>query len=163
MAINVPLVGNKPSGNGVLRGNDKIPENEDAFVKYTARGPVAAEYSHIQLKNPAASGKIVLLDLLVIFLIGTGLRIGRYDTDLTRDDGTWANATSGGANGVAHIRAQTIGSTMGTQLFYVDNVLDGSIVVPLSIPIMLLEGEGFIVVNNTVNKNLGCTFYGRDV
>jgi len=86
-----------------------------AFGGYNSQGGVAVEFSHLQLFNPAASGVIAIV-YLVLGDQGAAnpLWFAHYNTALTTSDGSTRNLLSGGAAPICVIRRQTNVAQLGS-------------------------------------------------
>jgi hypothetical protein len=135
-----------------------------AFAKGRLQAAVASENSHVQLKNPAASGKTAIVrSVLVSTPTAMLVSFQTYDTDLTTDVGAGRNLLSDGANGVAHIRSQTNIGVLGTKV--------GELHFPANHPLSIApewlwemgDGEGILVVGGTVNVALSALFMWIEV
>ena len=86
-----------------------------AFTFVGRIGPTAANFSHVQLVNPAASGITV-----VVYAIKTGdnvnaeIEVRTHNAELTNDIGAGVNLLSGGAAAAAHIRTEDNVALQGT-------------------------------------------------
>lgn len=145
---------------GVIRTEDASESRASrAFMGYVNQGAVAAENSHVQIHNPAASGKTVIVrSVRVSATVATYVRLAIYNTALTTSVATKANKDSGGAAPVANIRSATNAGELGTAI--------GShriaAVTPTEMiaagPILLGAGEGLVVLDVNVNDTLTGTF-----
>jgi hypothetical protein len=104
---------------GSLVGVDKETDNGNCFEGWTLAGPVAAQWSMVQLFNPNASGKILLLDALWAYDTGLAtdtLGIWVHNVQLGAVDTTRrTNKKLGGANPVGQISAQNQAGQSGTE------------------------------------------------
>lgn len=137
------------------------------FIGGESRGGSAANYSHVQLWNPAASGFILevtkLKALNAASLTSHNFRLHYYATALTTDSGKAGPKYLGGAGGVGQVRTQLQTSVLGTALVAIYHVnyndinfdwVDDFIAVP--------ENMGLVVVNNAVNEAISAEFEWRE-
>ena len=86
------------------------------FERADTRSSAAGQRLHYQIKNPAASGKTVIL-LSSMFVGASDIRsIYQHNTDLATLIGTLYNVNSGGAASVAQLRTESNASILGTNL-----------------------------------------------
>lgn len=88
------------------------------FERVALVAAVAATYGHVQVWNPVASGKTVVVSQAHI-VEDTGSRVFelmQYNTALTTLVGTFFNVANGGSNSTAELRSQTNGAALGTNM-----------------------------------------------
>jgi hypothetical protein len=136
----------------------------NAFALGDVVAPVAAQNSHIQLFNPVASGKQLIVRAVIL---GSGttttLYLRRYDTALATLVGAGANLLIGGAAGVGAVRKTTNAGLLGTQILAF-TVLANQPVYP--VPDWFAElspGQGILVADGSVNTTVPSCFYWREV
>lgn len=131
-----------------------------AFMGRAVRGAVVGQYSHVQLLNPAASGK-----RLVLKMVGgsggtaRGQELIRYDTALTLV-GNAPSKLVGGADSVAELREATNAAQLGTGSVLWQQTIQANVQPPhlvLAEPIVLEPGKGLLLRANVVNDTqVGC-------
>jgi hypothetical protein len=145
--------------------NDAETIGGGAFMARIVQAAVAAQLSHVQLKNPAGSARVVFIDM---FLAGGAaaadtIRWGMKDADMTTDGGACINRDNAGIASIAHVRSMTnaanqLDSEMG-ELILLANTQQ---FVELNPPIRLVAGEGFGIRGVNVNTNLFASFFFRE-
>ncbi len=143
---------------------DAETDNSNAFQRSGGQAGAAANNTHVQLKNPAASGKTVYVDEIIYEGNGTSqtVSVNTFDTDLTTDLGAVLNRYLGQAAGVAHVRSQNNGSILGSAI--------EDAVVPANTPYAFLfdpplrldAGKGILIVGNTQNLTVTGVFKTRE-
>lgn len=133
-----------------------------AFIGAAIEGPVAAQYPHVQLWNPAASGKILACTKIIAgILTGTPrLSIRYYNTELTTG---WqeGNKYLAEAAGAGALRGETNVAMLGNEIgqFLLDGVNQPYIEIDLqNSPILIHEDFGLHVLSTTVNLTLTALF-----
>lgn|SRR3989442_1552338 len=112
-----------------------------------------------QLKNPAASGKTVLVRSFFITPgANNSIVISFFDTDLTTDVGAGINLLEGAAAGVAHLRTQQTAALVGTELFELSVLATSPFVSPVEWFAQLGAGQGLVVQQNNANVLGQCGF-----
>jgi len=149
---------------GQYRGRDFVTANQNAYEMGSTQGAVAAEFPHIQLKNPVGSGRIVLVERIIIGGSNAGLAyLRRYDTDLATLLETWRCNDIGAADGVAEFRQESLAVPVGTFMSSMFSPADTPYKNDTEFPYLLREGIGLIVRLGTANTVLSVTFQGREV
>jgi hypothetical protein len=135
-----------------------------SFAGGTAIGPVAGQLSHVQLFNPAASGKTLYVRNLFFDISATmSVHLNIDNTQRATDVGTGINLLSGGAASVAHIRRETNAAEQGT-VFNQWSPLANTVIKPYSDWIIILAaGQGLTLVGLTVNTTLEAAFQWAEV
>ena len=116
-------------------------------------------YSCLQLKNPAGSGKVALIrSLLVAQDPISQVGVIPYDTDLTTDIGAGVNLWLAGPAGVCHVRSEVNGGLVGvppvrllTPAYTITNLSP-------EWSFALDPGKGLAVCAWSVNVNVTATF-----
>ncbi len=131
-----------------------------AFAMQALQGAVAAANSHVQLFNPAASGKTVLVRrVMVSSSLVDQLDLTLYNTALVTDAGAGVNLLSGSAAGVAHVRQTTNAGILGTIFHSFQNPANTPALLGPDWLCQLPAGTGLIYTAATVNQPIVCTFY----
>lgn len=147
--------------------NDHATENDQAYTGLGTQAAVAGQFSHIQLKNPLASGKVLFLDR-VRFTAGAGLGVaqridmGQVNADLTNNTGSVQRKNLGGVGSAAQVRVQANAASLvavihswriAGALRQTENFCP---------PVRLAAGEGYAIVSPTVNQALDAEFEFRE-
>ncbi len=123
----------------------------------TAAG--VGSFSKNQLKNPAGSGKqVIVYNITNSTPVAGRLWFVAYDVDLTNDFGAGFNRLLGGAAGVAHGRFLSDGTLPGTVMEEVG--IGANIPYTTAVPFMfeLSPGKGLYCVVDTLNQALTTNF-----
>jgi len=123
-----------------------------AFAFAAGTGPVAGQYSHVQLWNPVGSGKRIVVSSIV----GHGnpannMQVRTHSVALATLVGNPISKLAGGAGSVMEVRTENNAAALGGTLlgFFVNG--SNSFQLPLVEPIVLPPGRGVIVAGTTVN------------
>lgn len=152
------------SGNvSVIDGGKSRTLAGQAFMSDSSVSAVAGQYSHVQLKMPAASGnnRAVIRQIIIGSATAGNPAIKQYDTDLTTLNGTGPSKDINGTVSTAELRAQTNAAQLGTGRVLASEFLIASTQAPLLVmgePIVLRPGRGIIVYHSVVNANLSAAF-----
>lgn len=126
-----------------------------AFFGYQSCGAVAAQYSHIELWNPAGSGKNLFVETCALTAQVTAqtISIGRHNAAYATAGNTPVNKYFGhGALSVAQMRSLNNAASIATE-YGPAYGCPASQTIPLvfSEPLLIPPGQGLIAVANTVN------------
>jgi hypothetical protein len=148
---------------GAIFADDHVAGNE-AFIGVRQQAAVAANYGHIQLKNEAASGKIVYVDKVTCTGASGGAayaELCHHDASLT-DIAAGVNKNLGGAAATAHLRQTDNAAQQGTMIArkYLTGTSDA--VFEFNPPLRLGEGEAVLTRLNVVNLAHTTTFEWRE-
>lgn len=126
-----------------------------AFTGTGDVGAVVGEFSHIQLFNPAGSGRILLVHRFVVTALNViAISMFTHNTELTTDNGAGANLLAGSTAGQGHVRQQTNVSVLGTEvrgwIIVANNPLD----FVKEWDFELGEGEGIHVACTSTNQRI---------
>lgn len=126
-----------------------------AFSQNASQNAVAAQFSHIQLFNPAASGKTVLLRA-VLASTGAAAAVGfsMDNVQRTTDAGAGVNLLDGAAASVAHLRQETNAALQGTQFGSVLTAAGVPLIIPIEWFAQLAPGQGLSTFATVVNVQL---------
>lgn len=131
------------------------------FMAQGYQGGVAAEYQHVQLFNPAGSGRNVVVSKLIVIssVAAQAFRISVGSVAAAVLASAGVSKKVGGAASVAQIRTHSSAAPFGSlsMVAGVSAAYD-SREVPFSEPILLPEGTGLIVGSNAVNVSLWGSF-----
>jgi hypothetical protein len=147
----------------VIDGGKARTYGGGAFLASVNIGPVAAQLSHLQLFNPAGSGKNVILSAFSVSSATSGLLvIGRYNVPLTTSLAvtTAVNKLAGGAAGVSQLRSQnSVGNLIVGSPMYLPNIAASTtFVCNLKEPFLIIPGTGIVLEHNSVNTDLAAGF-----
>lgn len=149
-------------------GADALSANGYGFFGAIQRIAVAAEYSAIQIKNPAGSGKVLFVDRVAI-AAGAACTVNFFhrNADLTELAVYLQNKNNGAAAGLSQLRRQTtptaslFASALGCWKSKISSSADG-VEVKFEPPIRLEAGEGFVVEADQTNVSLDAAFEARE-
>lgn len=133
-----------------------------AFWNFGPCANVAASLAHVQLFNPAASGKRLIVRAIDFYTSAADtLYLGFYNVALATSSRAGLSKLSGGAVGVGLAKTEALAAAVltaanaFTELAALANTPDRLV---LADPIVLLEGKGLAVANRTVNLALRVGF-----
>mgnify|MGYP001590096182 CR=1 FL=1 len=133
--------------------------NGRAYQGYATQAAVAAQYPHVQLFNPAASGKTIIVRLAKVFSTALqNIHQRLYDTALATNQANVQNLLSGGAAAVGQTRSATDVAILGTAFGNFGAVADESRDLFGEWVCVLAAAQGFLVNGATVNTQLSATF-----
>ena len=136
----------------------------EAFFGANVLGPVASNYSHVQLLNPAGTGKnVIITSISVRSTSADFVELRSYATALTTNENT-TNKLIGGsaASGQLHTEAHT--ARYGTLLSETRGEATTNFRLILSEePIVLAPATGILVVPAVVNVGLEATYEWLEV
>lgn len=113
----------------------------------------AGQYPHVQLWNPAASGKNVIITSLALDALATGqsITLGFSSVALTTIGGAAKSKLQGAADSVAELRNQSIASVTVPVIHTAFSILaNDTKLIPLLDPIIVKPGFGYSAAGNTV-------------
>lgn len=131
-----------------------------SFVAAGGVGPVAGQYSYMQLHNPAGSGKSVFVYRVSMSADQAAVSVMRkYNTALATDYGTGHSKKLGGTASLSRLRATTDVAILGAPTIY-NNFFQAqqANLVRLEEPILLTEGSGIITTLTLPNSALYTNF-----
>lgn len=147
-----------------FRNQDFVVDAELAFWGAAIQAAVAANFSGVQLFNPAASGVLALIDQIVISSTSTQEAfITSVSLELTTDIGTWDANKLGASGGLSHLRAEAQGLVPGDVAMRVHIIADIPVVLRFEYPVQIPAGNGLNVVSGIVNVPLVCSYIGREI
>lgn len=159
------IVSVKMSGDSVFHNNDEIVHDNEIFFAGKYQAGTASNYTHIQLMNPAGSGITLLIDKIA-WVIATTFWLDHafYDTELTTDDGAGAARSKTGGAALAHLRSQQNLSELGTTYRQARNAsIQTWVETVYTMPIEILDGDGYMLHNSNTNSFLAAYFEWREV
>lgn len=147
-------------------GYDALSVNGFCFVAYANGQAVAAQLSHVQVKNPAASGKTIYVDKLRLSAsLATGVGVGPYAADLITLDRLARNKNVGSAAGVAQARIENAAASLLPAADYTYRVFfatAGIIEIEFREPFVLGAGEALVAVAEAADVALSASFDIRE-
>jgi len=147
-----------------FRNEDFVVNSGDSFMHGLGQGALAAEFGHIQLKNPTGSGVVAFVDQLIVSSPTTqDILILRHAADLTGTVSLWRSTRLGGADGLSGIRRQTNASFLGTQIGLVRVTAGVTFRIEFLFPVQLDANTGLVAAAGVVNTGLNAYFFGREV
>lgn len=131
-----------------------------AFLRGATQTAVAAQFSHVQIRNPAASG-VILLVRQIYASSAAAMAVALADRDAVLGGGAnlGFNLLKGAAAGLGEVRTEANAAQLGTAHASFD--LPAGQLTPL-IPEWGYElgaGEGVLVFGGTVNVQLSVTYF----
>ena len=149
-----------------LRGNDKQTNDGFTYIIRTFLGSSSSNYSYFQCKNPASSGKTVLVDKVTLSSSGSaGFLLRLSDTDLTTDLANAISLKPGNSDGVTQGRVQhSTNANLGTSSnIYADKASSTTVVtVNFEYPVILDEGKAIVARCRTINTDGDAIWYVRE-
>ena len=128
-----------------------------AFITGTSQTAVAAQNSHIQLWNPAASGKLLIVEKIGFKIQTAGtVYLAYYATTLATLAASQGNKYLGEADGVGLIKRATNAGALGTTISRLYYVTEQEFV--FERPIIIGEEMGLVILNLTVDEYLKAYF-----
>lgn len=154
-----------PTINGtvqVVDGGKNRAMSGAAMMGYVYQANVAAQFSCVQLWNPASSGKNAYIEQLTIFSQGTlaqGVGVRGANAALTTLSGYAQTKRIGGTQSILPMNVQTVPTLVGVGFEPTMAIFDKTTkVLRPAEPIMLPPGYGVIVFGGIANEDLGVGF-----
>lgn len=134
-----------------------------SFWGKVGAGPSVGEYSHVQLMNPAGSGKIAFIKKMSLFTTGgagmtcvfgfTAAQLANlyFSQPINKKGGVGASASQ---NRDGQLAAITVPISMGSMILRVGTLEQYEFTEPIVLP----PGTGFTVAGATLNQHLGANF-----
>lgn len=142
---------------------DDVTRAAAAFFLGDIQVAVAAEYSKVQLLNPAGSGVFIYVDQVTVYTSTTQqLTLRTHGTALTTDVGAGTNKDIGGTAGVGHVR-KAAGASAGTQVGIFDTIARTTTRWQFNPPVRLGAGEGVLFQCENANENLAAFYEWREL
>lgn len=132
-----------------------------AFTGYGSQPAVAAQYSHVQLWNPAGSGRVLVVTQIKahVSAAGTAVYLCDHNAALGTAQPNPASKSFGVGAPVSLCKSTTNAAVLGTPIDAMAlGVANDTKVFPLSHAIIVTPGRGIMVVTNVVNLNLTASF-----
>lgn len=147
-------------------GYDALAANGFCFEGAGQCVGVVAQFSHVQLLNPAASGKVLFVDGLELSAAVAGptaISLRYHNVALANLDGNALSKNAGSAASAAQVRNAANAAALGGVPWRYVTVADGaSKAVRFDRPVRLEAGEGIIIHVPTVNVTATCSFDFRE-
>lgn len=149
---------------GQFRNEDFQVNQEQCFWGQSLQAAVSARFANVQLWNPAASGFIIIVDVIeVTMLTAAAIRTYFTTTELDEATGAWRSKKLGASTGVGLINRQDQVAT-GSNIINRVNVLASSPhVLEFKYPIILAEESGLNIECETANIAIIANFEGREI
>lgn len=152
------------SSDGIHRNRDSISGADLIFAGRGVPSRVVAQYGHVQVFNPVASGVIVLIDNIMVHNSSSNLTaFHSRGAELAVDVGVWTSRSGVGAAGLAHIRTESNVVQLGTKLTSVRLSSNIGHLFPIAYPFELEAGESLILVTGIVDIIFEAVFWGREI
>ena len=149
---------------GRLIGPDKVSLDGVACIGGIFQNAVAAQHSLIQIKNPAGSGVVVAVDS-ILASVTTAIILGVYeeDADLTTLATDRRQKLHGGGLSIAEIRYESNANLPVTQVrrTYLPQYVNTELIE--GPPLILNEGEGYVIGGVTANIGVSAAFNWREI
>lgn len=130
-----------------------------AFVGDSFQIAVGSQFSHVQLFNPAASGRLLVLRRVVgVVGVASSVILRHYATALASLTGNGENKMLGSAASIAELRFTSNAALLGTRLVVARGSVDGDFKYKLAGPIIVPQNDGILVAVDLVNIYLGSSF-----
>lgn len=152
----------------MLNDKDRESLNGEGFSGGASKSGASGEYSHIQLFNPAGSGKRLIVDLAVVsYHNGSSPAtcfLRNYNTILT-DSVTIDTKKNGAGSGVGILKTQSSATNLGIAKLEKIVPIDGNVATQFIErgPHILNEGEGLVLILGVVFKFHLANFEWREV
>lgn len=148
-----------------LPGSPQWSDDGNSFFMFVYGGAVSAEYSHVQMFNPIANTKkLIVSNISASHSAGvkTNMIFAKYSTALSTVDPSYGevnkkfgNATVSGAEA----RIQTQAGIITGDILWVGGVADNTLIeLLMDEPVILSPGEGFMVRTSLVNTTVRASF-----
>jgi len=145
----------------VINGELSRVKANQCFMRVGYKVQAAGNYSIVQLWNPVASGKNLILNKvsLMVSTSMVGVELKKYSTALSSLLGNGYSKDISAANSSAEVRADHSASSLGTEMQTIGmyNPMDTKDY-PFSEPILIRPGNGILLLSSTFNSALWATF-----
>ena len=143
----------------VIDGGKNRTLGNQAFLMPISNGALAANWSHVQLWNPVASGKNVIVEQIAFSVTdATGAIITIYNATLSNFNQNGTSKKSNGATSSAESRSQQSAVQYGSNAMFVNSAAQGSCIFKFSEPIILTPGYGLNMRPNVQNMQILSSF-----
>ncbi len=132
----------------VVDGGKERTLQNTAFYGTVVQSAVASQYQQIQIINPAASGKKIIISQIQLSVsIDSQITLGIGSVALSTLSGFASSKLSGGSGGVSELRKQSTASIVSMVATLLTAMCKGSdtYIVPLREPIVLMPGYALTV------------------
>lgn len=135
-----------------------------AFAGFGNQAAVAAQFSHVQLFNPASSGvRLLVYRIFASSSLVTAYKLCRHDTELPTDATTKANLLTSGSAPVARVRITANAVEQGSQFGQHNGLANDARVIADDWLGEVAEGHGLLIRQNQVNADLAVTYFWLEV
>ncbi len=121
---------------------------------------LAANFSEVQLINPAASGVVVLVYKANVGApAGVTVQLRSHGANLTTDAGAGTNLDIGGAAAASHVRTDQVGAASGALISELHRPTNTDVD---RFPLWLAQldaGEGIVITTDAVNQAVSAEFF----
>jgi hypothetical protein len=129
-----------------------------AFLGSAGVGPIAAQFSHAQLRMPAGTGKrAVLRQVIAGSTVAGVLQLQRFDTALATFLQNAPSKNIGSADSSAEQRIETNVGQLGTGGLIAQELVQANVTAPplvLAEPLVIHPGQGVLLRQNVANTQL---------
>jgi hypothetical protein len=134
-----------------------------SFLGFVQAAAVAGTFATVQLWNPAASGKLLVLRSVIVFRTAAGQTMAGGDNVEVANPGAPANSSNkflGGAVSTGLLRTATPAAArvITNQMFQSQMPNGTPFVIPLARPIIIPAAYGYTVADNTAAGQIGAIF-----
>lgn len=127
-----------------------------AYMGTMYQAGLAGQFAHVELFNPAASGKNIVIEQVGMTAdnSASGFSIGYHNAQLANAGGFGKSKKAGGADATMQMFAGQYGAVQGTSLGGIDTQIKNF---KFTEPVIVPPGWGFVVANVTYGGNLSAT------
>ncbi len=135
-----------------------------AFSRGSLVAALAANFSEVQLINPAASGVVVrVYKANVGATVGLSVQLRSHGANLATDAGAGTNLDLGAAAGAAHVRTAQVGAADGALISDLHRPTNTDVD---RFPLWLAQldaGEGILITTDAVNQAVSAEFFWIEI
>lgn len=130
------------------------------FVKSSGVGAVAGQYPHVQIYNPAGSGKNVILSKVTVFSAASiRFSLMRYNTPLATLSGAGYAKKASMPDAAAVVRMENNVARLGVPVAnFAIGAPETAVEVPFAEPFIIEQGGGLVISDWAVNHEIYATF-----
>lgn len=164
LSTSMPAVTQRTSDANKYRNEDRDVIEQRCFYGGYSYVAAASNYPHIQLVNPAGSGKVILLDAIIANTDANGnILVGTLGSNLANDVAAWSSKFIDAADGVGLIKYEDDTSVKITALsqFKATNIKEPRWVITR--PFLIGQGRDIVISVPTVTMELTVHFEGREL
>lgn len=144
----------------VVDGGKARTNSDSAGIGYAYVAAVAGQIPHVQVFNPASSGKNIYIEQISFFSTGGvayGVGLRRLDTPLSTLYGNGVRKRIGAPSSVAAFRTQSDANVLGAIGNWLMTLDKGLKLFKFTEPLELQPGIGVVLVNTATGEDLGAT------